>query len=63
MNGDVVRGVSGNAGDVAMIPVPPSKLPTANAPRQEWDLLLARASLVALARHMSPDNFSELSRV
>ncbi|MBO9425333.1 ROK family transcriptional regulator [Labrenzia sp. R4_1] len=62
MNGDVVRGVSGNAGDVAMIPVPPSKLPTANAPRQEWDLLLARASLVALARHMSPENFSNLSR-
>lgn len=62
MNGDVIRGVSGNAADVAMIPVPPSTLPTANPPRKKWDILLARASLVALARHLSPEDFSSLSR-
>lgn len=62
LNGDIVRGVSGNAGDVAMIPVPPSSLPTANPPRQAWDLLLARASLVALARHLDPADFPKLSR-
>ncbi|QDG76749.1 ROK family transcriptional regulator [Labrenzia sp. PHM005] len=62
MNGDIVRGVTGNAADVAMIPVPPSTLPTANPPRQKWDILLARASLVALARHLAPEDFSSLSR-
>ncbi|CTQ53662.1 Making large colonies protein [Roseibium album] len=62
LKGDVVRGMSGNAGDVAMMPVPPSSLPTAPPPRQHWDLLLARASLVSLARHMAPDDFAKLSR-
>nr|WP_244314018.1 ROK family transcriptional regulator [Roseibium denhamense] len=62
LNGDVVRGSSGNAGDVAMVPVPPGKLSTANPPRQAWDLLLARASLVALARHLDPLNFPNMSR-
>ncbi|TWI90310.1 putative NBD/HSP70 family sugar kinase [Roseibium hamelinense] len=62
LNGDVVRGVSGNAGDVAMMPVPPSKLSTAPAPKKNWDILLTRASLVALARHLEPEQFSSLSR-
>lgn len=62
IKGDVIRGMSGNAGDVAMLPVPPSRLPTAPKPKQVWDLLLTRASLVALARHMAPNNFAELSR-
>ncbi|MEP2704840.1 MAG: ROK family transcriptional regulator [Roseibium sp.] len=62
LNGDVVRGMSGNAGDVAMMPVPRSKLSTAPAAKHEWDLLLTRASLVALARHLQPDDFPDLSR-
>ncbi len=62
LKGDVVRGVSGNAGDVAMMPVPPSTLPTAPAPRHAWDLLLARASLVSFARHLSPEKFARLNR-
>jgi predicted NBD/HSP70 family sugar kinase/predicted transcriptional regulator len=62
LKGDVIRGVSGNAGDVAMMPVPPSTLSTAPKARNTWDLLLARASLVALARHMSPDDFPSLNR-
>jgi len=62
LKGDVVRGESGNAGDVAMMPVPPGALPTAPKSRHKWDLLLTRASLVALARHMSPDGFSKLTR-
>lgn len=62
LKGDVVRGESGNAGDVAMMPVPPSSLPTAPKARHQWDLLLTRASLVALARHMSPDEFAQLNR-
>lgn len=62
LKGDVVRGEGGNAGDVAMMPVPPSKLTTAPKSRQQWDLLLTRASLVAFARHMSPEGFSKLNR-
>lgn len=62
LKGDVVRGMSGNAADVAFMPVPPSSLPTSPEPKQQWDLLLTRASLVSLARHLSPDNFDELSR-
>ena len=62
LKGDVVRGTTGNAADVAMMPVPPSSLPTAPPPRQSFDLLLARASLVALARHLDPDHFPELGR-
>ncbi|MBN9671466.1 ROK family transcriptional regulator [Roseibium aggregatum] len=62
LNGDVVRGTSGNAADVAMMPVPPSSLSTAPESRHGWDLLLTRASLVAFARHMSPEGFAGLSR-
>ncbi|MBD1547886.1 ROK family transcriptional regulator [Roseibium aggregatum] len=63
LSGDVVRGVTGNAGDVAMMPVPPSRLSTAPEPKKQWDLLLTRASLVSLARHLSPENFASLSRL
>ncbi|QRQ85424.1 ROK family protein [Cupriavidus oxalaticus] len=53
LNGDCVRGVSGNAGDIAMMPVPPSALPSAPAPAgKRRDLLLSRASLNALTRHL-----------
>ncbi|WP_417686024.1 ROK family protein [Roseibium sp.] len=62
MKGDVVRGVSGNAGDVAMIPVAPSKLSTAPLPRRSNDILLTRASLISLARHLEPEGFPGLNR-
>ncbi|WP_186396935.1 ROK family transcriptional regulator [Stappia sp. TSB10GB4] len=51
--GDCVKGVRGNAGDVAMIPVPRSRLASAPAPRGEMDILLTRASLSALKRHLA----------
>jgi len=63
LGGDVVRGVNGNAGDVAMIPVPASTLKSARSNRQPWDILLSRASLVAYARHLSPDQFEQLRRI
>lgn len=63
LGGDVVRGVSGNAGDVAMMPVPPSTLETAPRPKKGFDILLTRASLVSLARHLDPENFADLSRL
>lgn len=52
LDGDCLRGVTGNAGDIAVMPVPPSRLPSAQPPKGKWDLLLSRASLNALARHL-----------
>lgn len=52
LNGDCLRGVSGNAGDIAVMPVPPGRLASAQAPAHKWDMLLSRASLNALARHL-----------
>lgn len=52
INGDCVRGLTGNAGDFAVMPVPPSALPSAYKPAGKWDILLSRASLIALRRHL-----------
>lgn len=51
--GQYVRGVTGNAGDVGMMPVPHSRLASAHpTSRRPWDILLGRASLNALMRHL-----------
>jgi predicted NBD/HSP70 family sugar kinase len=54
--GQYVRGVTGNAGDVGMMPVPRSRLASApaalNPPGRASDILLGRASLNALIRHL-----------
>nr|WP_284509462.1 ROK family transcriptional regulator [Caballeronia sp. GAFFF2] len=52
IDGDCLRGASGNAGDIGVIPVPPSRLPSAPQPAGQWDILLSRASLNALVRHL-----------
>ncbi|WP_244829895.1 ROK family transcriptional regulator [Caballeronia sp. TF1N1] len=52
IDGDCLRGASGNAGDIGVIPVPPSRLPSAPQPVGQWDILLSRASLNALVRHL-----------
>jgi predicted NBD/HSP70 family sugar kinase len=52
IDGDCVRGLTGNAGDFAVMPVPPSRLASAPRPRGQWDILLSRASLIALQRHL-----------
>ena len=52
LEGDCLRGVTGNAGDIAVMPVPPSRLASAHPPAGRWDLLLSRASLNALTRHL-----------
>ena len=52
IEGDCVRGLTGNAGDFAVMPVPPSRLPSAPRPPGQWDILLSRASLIALRRHL-----------
>jgi predicted NBD/HSP70 family sugar kinase len=54
--GQYLRGVSGNAGDVGMMPVPRSTLASArgggSAGKGGPDILLGRASLNALIRHL-----------
>jgi predicted NBD/HSP70 family sugar kinase len=53
LEGDCLRGVTGNAGDIAVMPVPPSRLASAHPPAgRRWDMLLSRASLNALTRHL-----------
>jgi predicted NBD/HSP70 family sugar kinase len=52
IEGDCLRGGTGNAGDIGIMPVPPSRLSSAPQPKGEWDILLSRASLNALARHL-----------
>ncbi len=51
-NGDCLRGLAGNAGDFAVIPVPASKLASAPKPKDDWDILITRASLSSLRRHL-----------
>lgn len=53
LGGESLRGHSGNAADLGLMPVPPSALPSAPAPEGgRWDILLSRASLNALTRHL-----------
>jgi predicted NBD/HSP70 family sugar kinase len=62
MNNDYLRGTSGNAGDIAVIPVPPSRLESAPKPKAEFDILLTRASLAGLYRHLAYRNAPAASR-
>lgn len=64
LGGQCVRGGTGNAADIGMIPVAASSLPSAGAGAGR-DILLARASLNALARHLrhrdiAPGRLTEL---
>ena len=52
MGGESMRGASGNAADLGLMPVPPSRLASAPVSDRRWDILLSRASLNALARHL-----------
>jgi predicted NBD/HSP70 family sugar kinase len=52
IKGESVRGPMGNAGDIGLMPVPPSALASAPRPRGEWDILLNRASINTLIRHL-----------
>lgn len=52
INGESVRGPMGNAGDIGLMPVLPSNLTSAPQPRGEWDILLNRASVNTLIRHL-----------
>jgi predicted NBD/HSP70 family sugar kinase len=52
LGGDYYRGPKGNAGDIGLMPVPRSRLAAASAPKGTHDVLLARASISLLIRHL-----------
>ena len=52
LGGEYRRGATGNAGDIGLMAVPPSRLPTAPRPERASDLLLTRASVNSLIRHL-----------
>ncbi len=52
IKGESIRGPMGNAGDIGLMPVPPSTLASAPKPKGEWDILLNRASINTLIRHL-----------
>jgi predicted NBD/HSP70 family sugar kinase len=56
--GDFQRGMHGNAGDVGLMPVAPSTLASAVQPNARFDVLLSRASVTALLRHLNHHGFT-----
>jgi len=52
IGGESLRGSSGNAADLGLMPVLPSRLASAPPSDRRWDILLSRASLNALTRHL-----------
>ncbi|MBS0559500.1 MAG: ROK family protein [Proteobacteria bacterium] len=52
LDGQFRRGATGNAGDVGLMPVAPSRLSSAPPPAGPYDILLSRASIAALVRHL-----------
>ncbi|MEK0082750.1 ROK family protein [Benzoatithermus flavus] len=62
LGGDYHRGVNANAGDLGLMPTLPSRLPTAPRPRGPYEILLTRASLNALIRHLRGRGFPIESR-
>jgi predicted NBD/HSP70 family sugar kinase len=52
LGGDYRRGVTGNAGDMGLMPVAASRLASAPMPVLPYDILLNRASVSSLIRHL-----------
>lgn len=52
LGGTYRRGAAGNAGDIGLMPVAPSRLASAPRPERGMDILLNRASVGALIRHL-----------
>jgi len=50
--GESLRGSTGNAADLGLMPVLPSGLDSAPGSGRRWEILLSRASLNSLARHL-----------
>lgn len=61
IGGDYHRGAHGNAGDLGLMPTSPSRLATAPSPRH-GEILLTRASISALRRHLRGANVVAATR-
>lgn len=62
IDGDYHRGAHGNAGDLGLMPVPPSALATAPESNRRFDMLLTRASINSLVRHLRGSNVPTTTR-
>jgi predicted NBD/HSP70 family sugar kinase len=52
LNGEIVSGENGNAADVGSMPVPPSSLKSTKRPNSTFDIMLNRASINVLIKHL-----------
>jgi len=52
LNNEYYRGTTGYGGDIGLMPVGPSRLSTAPAPTRSHEVLLTRASVNSLIRHL-----------
>jgi predicted NBD/HSP70 family sugar kinase len=62
LGGNYHRGATDNAGDIGLMPVPPSCLPSAPQPEGRADVLLTRASVGSLIRHLRHTGIEVVSR-
>jgi predicted NBD/HSP70 family sugar kinase len=62
LNGEYYRGATGYGGDIGLMPVGPSRLSTAPAPARSHDILLTRASINSLIRHLRGNGVAISSR-
>ena len=62
LGGEYRRGVTGNAGDIGLMPTLPSRLTTAPTPARTYDLLLTRASVSSLVRHLKLSGVAVVTR-
>ncbi|UEM23226.1 ROK family protein [Skermanella mucosa] len=62
LNGDYYRGATGYGGDIGLMPVGRSRLATAPDPARSHDILLTRASINSLIRHLRGNGVAISSR-
>ena len=62
LNGEYYRGTTGYAGDIGLMPVERSCLKSAPEPRRTYDILLTRASINSLIRHLRASGVTVLSQ-
>jgi predicted NBD/HSP70 family sugar kinase len=62
LSGEFLRGNTANAGDVAVMPVAPSRLDTVPRPAGRKEILITRASLSRLYLHLDPRGRESLTR-
>jgi predicted NBD/HSP70 family sugar kinase len=62
LNSEYYRGPTGYGGDIGLMPVGPSRLSTAPAPARSHDILLTRASINSLIRHLRGNGVAISSR-